>query len=195
MPAMKLCCKDLYKNQRKEDGCVNKKLNKVIWGGFCPPLCPWMLGEKGLGVLRWRLWPLREKDLTVMVSESVDVSLALSCSLRWSNKVSCVGGPPCLSIDHNQGPCSFIAVLFSYCPRNLQTPSCARCHKSYILTVFLPLCIFYFFFPNLWVKAIKHAACTLCVHSCHLSRTLLWKGKEKKVKFHFLFPFTNLPLC
>lgn len=36
MPAMKLCCKDLYKNQRKGDGCVNKKLNKVIWGGFCP---------------------------------------------------------------------------------------------------------------------------------------------------------------
>lgn len=41
-----------------------------------------MLGEKGLGVLRWRLWPLREKDLTVMVSESVDVSLAHSRSLR-----------------------------------------------------------------------------------------------------------------
>lgn len=99
----------------------------------------------------------------------------LLLSLRWSNKVSCAGVPPCLSIDHNQGPCSFIAVLFSYCPRNLQTPFCARCHKSYILTVFLPLCVFY-----LWVKAIKHAACTLCVHSCHLSRTLLWKWGEKK---------------
>lgn len=97
--------------------------------------------------------------------------------LRWSNKVCCAGVPPCLSIDHNQGPCSFIAVLFSYCPRNLQTPFCARCHKSYILTVFLPLCVFY-----LWVKAIKHAACTLCVHSCHLSRTLLWKWGEKKSK-------------
>lgn len=35
-----------------------------------------MLAKKALGVLRWRLWPLHEKDLTVIVSESVDVCLS-----------------------------------------------------------------------------------------------------------------------
>lgn len=147
-----------------------------------------MLGEKGLGVLGWRLWPLRKKRFDC---NGLWICWRVSCSLRWSNKVSHIGGPPCLYIDRNQGPCSFIAVLFSYCPRNLQTPSCAHCHKLYILTVFLPLCIFY-----LWGEAIKHAACTQCVHSCHLSRTLLWKGKKSSFFFSFfLISFTNLPPC
>ena len=155
-------------------------LNLGAFGVRCVPGC-WV--KRVWGPTDGDCGHLGEKDLTVMVSKSVDVSLPLSCSLRWSNKVSRVGGPPCLSIDHNQGPCSFIAVLFSYCPRNLQTPSCARCHKSYILTVFLPLCVFY-----LWVQAIKHAACTLCVRSCHLSKTLLWKGKKSSFSFFLNFP-------
>lgn len=48
---------------------------------FCPLLNPSVLGEKGLGVLRWRLWPLREKDFTVTVSECVDVCLSLFFAL------------------------------------------------------------------------------------------------------------------
>lgn len=148
-------------------------LKRVSWGPF----------DGGCGHLA-----KKKRDLTVMFW----ICWRVSRSLRWSNKVSPVGGPPCLCIDRNQGPCSFIALLFSYCPRNLQTPSCACCHKLCILTVFPPLCVLLLTGRGDKTCSVHSASTAVIRRGLYWGRRRVGRGKSDFPLFFFKFSSTNL---